>query len=348
MQRLMLKQRWSLLAGGALLSLAVLAAGVGLGRADDTKKEKDATKAPAKKEEPRKPEKKNDALPGFPDVDDLLKQFGGLDDDTAKILRQQLEMSRKMMEQLQKQLPGGALPQLPGGGLVPFPQLQLPIVPRINRIPGVRNGGMMMETRIGARLDRPSDTIIDQLDLPKNQGLIVQDVVPESAGAKAGLKQHDILLELDGKPVSSDVAEFQKVLKEIKPDQAVEAVVMRKTKKETIKDLKLPRETEQPAAPARGRNPFRLLNPGLGGINGLNMKITRTNDSFSATLTDNGVSYSVSGKMEDGKAKPSEITINDGKEKTYDSLDKVPEEQRDRVRALLERVEGGRRKALRL
>jgi beta-lactamase regulating signal transducer with metallopeptidase domain len=338
-------RRWSLLAAGALLSLALVAGGIGLSHArsaDDTKKEKDATKAPANKDEPKKeekkPEKKNDLLPGFPDVDDLFKGLpGGLDDETAKMIRQQLEMTRKLMEQLQKQVPGAGLPQLPGGGLVPFPQL-----PNLNRLPRTR-GGMVPEGRLGAYVDKPSAALADQLDLPKNQGLVIQELRDDSAAAKAGLKQHDILLELNGKAVPSDPAEFSKVLKEIKPDQAVDAVVMRKTRKETIKGLKLPAAAEQPQ---RGRNPFRLqINPGVGG---LNTTITRTNDAFTAKHSADGVAFTVVGKIEDGKAKATEITINDGKDQTYDTLDKVPEQYRDKVRQLMQMAEGGRARTNRL
>src|SRR5205823_2253361 len=104
-------RRWSLLAAGVLLSLAVLTAGVGLSqaaRADSREepKTKDVTKDEPKKEEPKKKEEprkkeKDELFPGFPDFDDLFKQLpGGLDDNTAKMLRQQMELTRKMLEQM--------------------------------------------------------------------------------------------------------------------------------------------------------------------------------------------------------------------------------------------------------
>ncbi len=39
------------------------------------------------------------------------------------------------------------------------------------------------------------------LDLPADQGLYVSDLVAEGPAAAAGLKQHDILLELKGQPL---------------------------------------------------------------------------------------------------------------------------------------------------
>ena len=65
--------------------------------------------------------------------------------------------------------------------------------------------------------------MVDQLDLPKDQGLVVEELKDDAAGAKGGLKRHDVILEIDGKPVSSDLREFQKQLANIKADKAVDA-----------------------------------------------------------------------------------------------------------------------------
>jgi S1-C subfamily serine protease len=91
------------------------------------------------------------------------------------------------------------------------------------------------------------------LDLPKNQGLVLEEIGPNSAAAKAGLKSHDILLELNGKPVSSKIEEFARQLADVKPATPVDAVVMRKGKKETVKGLTLPevKQSERPRRPAR-------------------------------------------------------------------------------------------------
>jgi membrane-associated protease RseP (regulator of RpoE activity) len=50
---------------------------------------------------------------------------------------------------------------------------------------------------------RPVDrTMRAVLDLPKNQGVVVTDVAPESAADEAGLKPHDILLKLGDDPIN--------------------------------------------------------------------------------------------------------------------------------------------------
>src|SRR5207237_3713548 len=158
-----------------------------------------------------------------------------------------MRQMRQMMDQMLKQFPDAeglpALPGVPGDGMPQFPQFQLP-----NARWGVLNNrfGRQQEPRLGVRLDRPSGTLVDQLDLPKGQGLIVEDVVKDSAAAKAGLKKHDILLELAGKPVPNDVQEFARMLKDIKPDTKVDAVVLRKTRKEAVKGITLPKAKEAP------------------------------------------------------------------------------------------------------
>ena len=55
-----------------------------------------------------------------------------------------------------------------------------------------------------------------------------------------GLKNNDILLELGGKKVASQPSEFLKALNEFKTGDKVDAVVLRKGKRETVKDVTLP------------------------------------------------------------------------------------------------------------
>jgi beta-lactamase regulating signal transducer with metallopeptidase domain len=99
--------------------------------------------------------------------------------------------------------------------------------------------------RLGVQVEKPSTAMADQLDLPKDQGLVVVSVVKDSAAAKAGLKANDILLELDGKPVPSDTGAFARHVREIKADESIRAVVLRKGKKETIRGIKLPEAKDE-------------------------------------------------------------------------------------------------------
>lgn len=96
------------------------------------------------------------------------------------------------------------------------------------------------ETRFGARFSRPAELLAAQLNLEKDRGLVIDRVDKGQVGERAGLKVHDVLVEVNGKPVPSDIEQFRKLLADVKPDAAVAVVVVRKGKRETIPDVKLP------------------------------------------------------------------------------------------------------------
>jgi S1-C subfamily serine protease len=98
-------------------------------------------------------------------------------------------------------------------------------------------------------VDRPSDVLIEQLGLKKDQGLVVQEIRPDSAAAKAGLKVYDILLELGGKPIPSEVGELTRMLGDVKADTPVDLVILRKGKQETIKGITLTETRPFPPPP---------------------------------------------------------------------------------------------------
>src|SRR5262249_55449011 len=88
--------------------------------------------------------------------------------------------------------------------------------------------------------------LVEQLDLPRDQGQVVLQVVPDSPAAEAGLKPSDVLLEINDKAVPKAPAEFLRTLEGIKADVAVNVVVLRKGVKKEIKGLKS-RESPPPA-----------------------------------------------------------------------------------------------------
>ena len=94
---------------------------------------------------------------------------------------------------------------------------------------------------LGAGLEAPSQILVSQLGLGRGQGLLLTTVQPNSAAAKAGLQVHDILWELDGKPVPGNLPEFQKTLAALKSNTTVAAVVIRKGQKTTLTGLALPK-----------------------------------------------------------------------------------------------------------
>jgi membrane-associated protease RseP (regulator of RpoE activity) len=339
--------RWRPLAACGLAA-AVLAGGVGVAARGEGDK-------PAPKKE-EKAKKEPAAQPGA--AKDSLEQRLRAQEEEFRAMQARIDAAQKRMEKAMRELqqraglpgmPLGGFPAMPAmpampGGIGGFPPL---VVPGFGGFGGpARQPAGGQEPRLGVQVRKPSATLEDQLDLPKGQGLVLEEVGPNSAAAKAGLKPHDILLELNGKAVPSKREEFAKLLRGVKANAAVDVVVMRKGRKETIKGLSLPEAKVTAAAPAPGANAFAGGGPGLVlGFNnvggGGSTSISRSNDAFSASNSTGGVSVKVKGKVEGGKPQVSEVTVTaNGTTKTYASLDKVPAEYRERAKKLAEAAAG--------
>jgi membrane-associated protease RseP (regulator of RpoE activity) len=229
---------WVLAGGLAALAL-LLGLGLRSAGADEPAK-KDAKADQPKDQSADKPA----AKPAGPDAEQLKKLKEAMAKARKDMEKAQAEM-RKAMELYQAEMRKAveqARRALPGG-------------PFAGRPFGARQDG-----RLGAYVVPPSATLSDQLGLPKDQGLVLEQIMPESAAAKAGFKTHDVLVEVNGKPVPSDVLELRKLLADVKADKAVDAVVIRKGKRETIKGFKLGERRLGPDA-GRPRRPRDLRGP---------------------------------------------------------------------------------------
>jgi C-terminal processing protease CtpA/Prc len=216
--------RWLRRGVGLLLVLALLVCGAGRSLAQDKNDDK---KDEPKKEEPKKEEPKKEE-PKKPDRAELQKQL----DEAQKLF----DKARKEMDELRRQLQTA-----PPGGLTPpgFP-------------PGFRP--FRPQARFGVSVEEPGPALAEQLGLESGKGLVVTDVLPDSAAAKAGLKKYDVLIEFNGKPVPANRDSFAALVQEPKAKTPVDVVVIRKGKKETIKDVSLPEVSTPPARP--GPAPF--------------------------------------------------------------------------------------------
>jgi membrane-associated protease RseP (regulator of RpoE activity) len=96
---------------------------------------------------------------------------------------------------------------------VAVPQLPLAVLDR-SEVIGVelseRSAAGENRYRIGVTLSEADDTLRSHLKLAASEGLVVTEVVDDSPAAKMGVKQHDVLTELDGKRLTSvDAANAQ-------------------------------------------------------------------------------------------------------------------------------------------
>jgi beta-lactamase regulating signal transducer with metallopeptidase domain len=216
--------------------------------------------------------------------------------------------------------------------------------------------------RLGIFYSPPSETLAEQLNLPDKEGIVITDVAKGSAAEKAGLKAHDILLEIDGHPVPRDGAELSKFVKGLKADKELEAVVLRKGQKETIKGLKLAEAKEEkdgdlgegfgrvfhampvppipPVPPAFGPDNALAVHSGRG----VTVTVNRDHDHFTVRRREGNLAITVTGSVSDGKSKVAKIRIKDEKNsRDYDSIDAVPDRYQEKVKHLvnLTQEEGG-------
>jgi predicted metalloprotease with PDZ domain len=86
--------------------------------------------------------------------------------------------------------------------------------------------------RIGVTLSEADDTLRQQLRLATGEGLVVTDVMPDSAAAKAGVQTHDVITVLDGKRLTT-VEAINAQIQELK-DKKFELRLLRSGKELTI------------------------------------------------------------------------------------------------------------------
>jgi hypothetical protein len=271
--------------------------------------------------------KNNRLAPQFPAFPVPLQPINpaDLDKDIAEMMRQQRLLMEQQMRQLQQNRMGG---------------LRLNLMARR---PGEFRPG---DGRLGVRIERPSPTLVDQLNLPDDQGIVVLEVYPETPAAKAGLRANDILLEVAGKPVANEVIALQLMIRDIKPDEKVDMVVLRKGKKETIKEVTLPMPKPEAEVPNIENFPmvpnirFGLQPGALGeGVRASSVSISVNNGEFTIKAVEDGVKYTVIGAKDDGGFQPATIEIDDnGTVHKADKLDKVNEQYRPTIERLLKRI----------
>jgi hypothetical protein len=115
-----------------------------------------------------------------------------------------------------------------------FPRLNQPLFPlpqRPNRVPpppAPQDDDDEGTPVAGALLAPVEDSLRAQLEIPDGQGAVVLQVTPGSLAAGLGLKKSDVLLEIDGKKITSPESAKGLLMRESR------AVVLRKGKKETL------------------------------------------------------------------------------------------------------------------
>ena len=100
--------------------------------------------------------------------------------------------------------------------------------------------GKVTRGYLGVMIQEITPTLARELDLKQQKGALIGDVVPKGPADKAGLKSGDVVLEFDGKPVTSS-RQFRLQVARTKPGESVPVKVLRdgstKALSVTVKEL---------------------------------------------------------------------------------------------------------------
>jgi Do/DeqQ family serine protease len=123
----------------------------------------------------------------------------------------------------------------------------------------VGGGRAVVRPWLGARTQTVTAEMARSLGLPRPEGALVADIYPGGPAARAGLRQGDVVLQADGRPVD-DAAALGYTIRNHRPGENI-ALVVRRAAGGADQTLML-RAEPAPATPPRderriaGRNPF--------------------------------------------------------------------------------------------
>ncbi len=199
----------------------------------------------------------------------------------------------------------------------------------------------------------PDHVLRAHVDIPEGQGVLVANVVPDSPAAKAGLKQHDIILRANETDLHDMQTLVDLVLSEGAKKGQIALEVLRKGERETVYLTPEERPADAPRLPLGGNDAFGG-GFGIAGPDGLPQELLQRfqgsmefrnfgpgvivgGDGQGVANIPNGVSVNIS--KEDGK--PTHVTVKRGDESWEvvgddpESLKKLPEDLRPFVQQLL-------------
>ena len=115
---------------------------------------------------------------------------------------------------------------------------------------------------LGVELHEVTSDTAKELKLPAERGVVIGAVVPDSPAAKAGLKEKDVVTEINGQRVEG-AAQFRRIIHEIPAGRAAQLTVWRDGRSQTL-NVTLGKAEER-------RHSFKVLSPSAPGSFTFNM-----------------------------------------------------------------------------
>uniref|UniRef100_A0A7V3VTD1 DegQ family serine endoprotease n=1 Tax=candidate division WOR-3 bacterium TaxID=2052148 RepID=A0A7V3VTD1_UNCW3 len=110
----------------------------------------------------------------------------------------------------------------------------IPINLAKNVIEELKSKGRVIRGYLGVYLEDITEDIKEAMNLPSSNGVLVNEVIPNSPADKAGLKDGDVIIEYDGKEVT-DVQSFRIMVSSTSPGRIVKVKLLRNGKEMELK-----------------------------------------------------------------------------------------------------------------
>ncbi|HVH73026.1 MAG TPA: PDZ domain-containing protein, partial [Candidatus Dormibacteraeota bacterium] len=106
---------------------------------------------------------------------------------------------------------------------------------------------------LGVELREVTSDTAKELRLPAERGVVLSSIAPDSPAAKAGLKENDVVTEINGQHIEG-VAQFRRIIREIPAGRTAQITVWRDGRAQTV-SVTLGKAEER-------RHSFKLFTPG--------------------------------------------------------------------------------------
>ncbi len=188
-------------------------------------------------------------------------------------------------------------------------------------------------TFLGVLFSPVPEVLYDQIpQLPRNQGVLVTYVLPDSPGARAELRRHDVLLQYDADKIR-DCEHLARLIHKDKPNRKVKLTVFRGGREITV-----PVQLGLGPVLRIASGEKRPLPPGNDVVKGVSKPGPTAAVSVSATPLEPGKMKVAIEYYQDGTGRLRTVTC-EGTARAIDSeVQKLPERERGLVRAALQRI----------